>query len=117
MENKPIHILLIEDNPGDAKIIQATLRSVVEMEFLFTVAGRLSAGLELLKEHQQDDNPVDVVLLDLNLPDCVGFESFEKVHEFAPKVPIILMTGLVEDDLSSQARTGDRANRPRSGTE
>ena len=96
--NKPINILLIEDNPGDARLITEYLSPAGAARFKVTVAGRLESGKSLL-----DAETFDVVLLDLNLPDSDGLDTFERLHAHAPSVPVIVLTGLDSDDVGIAA--------------
>ena len=61
-------------------------------------ADRLSSGLELLTK-----GGVDVVLLDLSLPDSKGFDTFSKVHTHAKELPVIILTGLDDEELAMKA--------------
>ncbi len=90
-----IRALLVEDNPGDARLIRETLRDVA-VDLIHT--DRLSGGLEILAEAS-----ADVVLLDLSLPDSHGFETFEAMHAGAPTVPIVVLSGLDDEDLAVRA--------------
>ena len=81
-------VLLIEDNPGDARLIQAMIEEE-ETPFQLHCADRLSRGLE----HLSADGETALVLLDLSLPDSFGLETFAKVYAHAPTVPIIVLTG------------------------
>jgi DNA-binding NtrC family response regulator len=98
MNMKPISVLLIEDNPDDAVLIEISLSRAGKVTCEVMQADRLSKGLELLK-----NGGVDIVLLDLGLPDGQGISTFEKAHEQAPDVPIIVLTGHDDDDLAIQA--------------
>ena len=90
-----IRALLIEDNPGDARLIREMLRgSDVE---LVHVDG-LAAGLDRLARE-----PAEVVLLDLSLPDSHGFATFEQAHAEAPDVPIVVLSGLADEDTAVRA--------------
>lgn len=91
-DEKPLHVLLIEDNPGDARLIQAYLKDDTRLPFQIEVADRLSAGFEYLSE-----NPVDAVLLDLTLPDSSGLETVRRALEAFPKQTYIVLTGLDDD--------------------
>jgi len=96
--NRPIRILLIEDNPGDARLLRETLADAGAASFSLVHADRMSTGLELL-----DRGEVDLVLLDLSLPDCQGLDALTLTHSKAPKVPIVLMTGLDDQELALRA--------------
>jgi len=94
MDDK-IKVLLIEDNPGDIRLLQEMLsRGAFELE----CAQRLSTGLEQLATGKPD-----VILLDFSLPDSMGFDTFVKIHAQAPSVPIIVLSGLDDEALMIQA--------------
>lgn len=97
MDSQPTQVLLIEDNPGDADLVRLRL---VEAQNPMEVncVSRLSDGLASLAKHQPA-----VVLLDLNLPDCHGAETYRKVLEKAPNVPIVILSGLDDEALSIKA--------------
>jgi PAS domain S-box-containing protein len=98
MSDKPIQILLIEDSPGDARLIQEFLSEIRSNPYVLECADRLSEGLELLATRD-----VDLVLLDLSLPDSRGFDTFSRVHAQAPDLPIVVVTGLDDEMLAVQA--------------
>ena len=80
--------LLIEDNPGDARLLKELLAEEPTAPFRLICVDRLQRGLELLSTEK-----IDVLLLDLSLPDSHGLETFAKAYAHAPKVPIIVLTG------------------------
>lgn len=98
MESEKIEVLLIEDNPGDARLIQEMLTEAGEAWFRVEYADRLSRGLEHLK-----NGGVDVVLLDLSLPDGQGLDAFEKVQAQVPAVPVVVLTGFDDETLAVEA--------------
>lgn len=102
-ENNHIRILLIEDNPDEAELIRALLGSVRRFMFTLRHVHSLSEGLDCLKKNSSRDDRVDVVLLDLNLPDSSGFETFDRLYRQVPWVPVVLMTGLDDEELALQA--------------
>ena len=81
-------VLLIEDNPGDVRLIREMIAEEPDAPFVVHCADRLSGGLEQLSA-----GDTAVVLLDLSLPDSVGLETFSKVYAHVPTVPIIVLTG------------------------
>jgi signal transduction histidine kinase len=98
MESKQTSVLLVEDNPGDARLIQAMLADSGNGDFLVQEASRLSTGLERLAS--QD---FDVLLLDLSLPDSQGLETLSKAVACGRKLPIIVLTGLEDEDTAVRA--------------
>ncbi len=97
MENKQIKVLLIEDNATDADLIQTVLSKGEYSSFRIENAEYLSAGLDRLKK----DN-VDVVLLNPNLPDCKGFETFRSVFNNIPETPIVMLTDKDDETFASE---------------
>jgi diguanylate cyclase (GGDEF)-like protein len=91
-------VLLIEDNPGDARLIQEMLAEEPATPFDVRTADRLSRGLEILALKQ-----TGLVLLDLSLPDSHGLETFAKVFAHSPKVPIIVLSGNDDQQLALYA--------------
>lgn len=97
---EPVHALLIEDNPGDARLIREMLRDTGSQSASIdlSVADRLAAGLEQLNHRR-----LDLVLLDLTLPDSTGLETFERVHTAAPDVPVVVLSGLDDEAVAIRA--------------
>jgi predicted heme/steroid binding protein/CheY-like chemotaxis protein/uncharacterized membrane protein len=88
-----LKLLLIEDNPGDARLIQDMLADAPNLEFSVVWEQTLKSGLESLAKE-----PPDAVLLDLGLPDSPQRSvSFTRVQSAAPNVPIIVLTGLDDE--------------------
>jgi PAS domain S-box-containing protein len=87
------HILLVEDSPGDAHLIQGLLRKAKLQGFDIERVGDLAGALQRLVACN-----FDAVLLDLSLPDSAGMETFVRVQAEAPDVPIVILTGLDDED-------------------
>lgn len=92
-----IKVLLLEDDPGDADYIRALL-SETDSRVNVTYADRLSSGVEHLAKDK-----FDVVLSDLGLPDSQGLETFIRIHTIYPDLPIIVLTGLHDEELAVKA--------------
>ncbi len=92
------HILLIEDKPGDARLIHFMLWEAPGKLFSVDHADRLSAGLERITA-----GGIDLILLDLHLPDSKGLATFLSVYEHAPDIPIVLLTGLNDESVAVEA--------------
>jgi signal transduction histidine kinase len=96
----PIRALLIEDNPGDARLIREMLRDaggdadIIDVR----VAERLSSGLQHLRERG-----ADLVLLDLSLPDSTGLATFDSLHAAAPSTPVVVLSGLADEGVAITA--------------
>src|SRR5438067_659479 len=90
-----MRVLLVEDNPGDARLLREAVAEVKAPSIEWTTVDRLADALKRL-----EDEPFDVLLLDLSLPDAQGFATFARAHERAPEVPIVVLTGLDDEDLA-----------------
>ena len=95
---KTIRVLLVEDNPGDARLLRDTLAEVDSARFELTHVDRLSTALERLSERG-----FDVILLDLSLPDSWGLDSFYQVHAQEPAVPIVILTSFDVEGFTIEA--------------
>ncbi len=93
-----ISVLLIEDNPIHARLIQNLLEESTASVFDLISADRLSTGIERL-----DSGKIDVVLLDLVLPDSQEINTLEQVRAAAPEVPIVILTSLDDVTLAAKA--------------
>ena len=98
MPDNVIKILLVEDNPGDARLLKEILSDNGNDQFEFACTERLNRALEHLSQHE-----CDLVLLDLTLPDSSGIHTFEKLHAQAPGIPTIVLTGMDVETLSTAA--------------
>jgi Flp pilus assembly CpaE family ATPase len=93
-----VNVLLIEDNPGDARLVEEMLSEESGGSFSIQWAQALLPGLAQLAA-----GGIDVVLLDLSLPDSQGLESLGIIHTHAPNVPVVVLTGLDNHDIAQQA--------------
>jgi PAS domain S-box-containing protein len=98
MPEQPIKVLLVEDNPGDVRLLQEFLWDVTTAQFELMPVERLDRTLKLLNQES-----FDVILLDLSLPDSQGLETFITLHRQAPAIPIIVLTGLDDENLALRA--------------
>jgi len=94
-QNKPIRVLLVEDDQGYAQLVQTVLSKTKDASLEIEVQTNLADALDKLSSED-----FDLVLLDLNLPDSGGISTFVKAHSHSPEIPIILLTG---DDDETQA--------------
>ncbi|MBF0267315.1 MAG: PAS domain-containing protein [Alphaproteobacteria bacterium] len=88
-ELRHMRVLLVEDNAGDARLVQLALASETLVEFDVVHADCLAVAKERLAA-----GGIDAVLLDLSLPDSFGMNTVRAVMEAAPAVPIVVLTGL-----------------------
>ncbi|WP_192259184.1 GGDEF domain-containing response regulator [Mesorhizobium caraganae] len=98
MTESPLNILLIEDNPSDARLIRELLTDGTTTAFMIWTADRLAHGLE-----QVADQSFDLVLLDLFLPDSTGLDTLRQFQATASDVPVIVLTGLNDEGSAIQA--------------
>lgn len=91
-------ILLIEDNPGDARLVEILLEESDFYECEIVNKTTLGEGLKAL-----DEDDYAAVLLDLTLPDSKGFETLEQLIEAKPDVNVIVMTGLAAKEIGIRA--------------
>ena len=98
MDQSPINVLLVEDNPGDARLLRETLADAGDHGFELDRVGTLKDGLDRLAQEG-----VNLVLLDLSLPDSNGLDTFVRVHTEAPGIPIVVLTGLADETLAAAA--------------
>lgn len=97
MNDKLLRLLLLEDNPGDARIIREQLADSNEF-FEFYSTDLLSKGLKFLNTEN-----IDAVLLDLGLPDSQGLNTIELMLKKQPSLPIIVLTGLDDENIAMEA--------------
>jgi len=93
-----VRILVIEDNPGDFRLLQTSLSEVGETSFELVHENRLAGGLERLAREE-----VDLVLLDLGLPDSGGLGTFTRLHQQAPNPPVIVLSGTESEEWAVEA--------------
>jgi PAS domain S-box-containing protein len=103
VETNQIRVLLIEDNPGDARLIQEELSDAEPFyrentQFWLSHTDRLSQGIECLS-----NETIDIIILDLGLSDSLGIDTFTKLYEHSPQVPIIVLTGFDDEKLAVKA--------------
>jgi diguanylate cyclase (GGDEF)-like protein/PAS domain S-box-containing protein len=92
-----VRVLLVEDNPADARLVAELLREG-RSQYDIEHHASLSEALAALA-----DGSFDLMLLDLSLPDTSGFETLKRAHQAAPHLPIVVMTGLEDEQLAERA--------------
>ncbi len=91
-------LLIIEDNPGDARLLREMLRENGAWLAELIIAKTMAEAIECLAEH-----PVDIVLLDLGLPDVEGLAAIRRARAAAPGVPLVVLTGMDDEALAAQS--------------
>ncbi len=100
MNQKVLRVLLIEDNSDDVVILRHDLAKISSDPIELEAVGRLDLALERLHELEPD---IDAILLDLGLPDSQGLDTFQQVQRHAPQIPIVVISGLDDEQLAVQA--------------
>lgn len=101
-DDRPVRVLIVEDNEGFVYFLRDVLTRQHVAQFKVATAGRLDDALAVL-----DEQATDVILLDLGLPDSAGFRTFHHVHATDPRIPIIILTVLDDDETAvSTMRAG-----------
>lgn len=98
MNNKKLNILLIEDSWGDYRLVSDMLNECMLEGFELLHADQLAAALPFLEPGE-----VDVILLDLELPDVGGLDTLVKMHALAPDIPIVVLSQIEDESLAVRA--------------
>ena len=101
MPQPVLDILLIEDNPGDAELVKASLADASDAVFKVHWAQALLPGLDRLAR-----GDIDLVLLDVSLPDSHGLDGLNAIRIHAPELPVVLLTGWDSESLALRAVQG-----------
>jgi len=100
MSAPPIRVLLLEDDPADARLVGQMLRRVKTPPFEVTVVGRLAQAVERLSD---PSIAFDVVLADLGVPDSAGIATLDALTQAAPRLPVVVLTGNDDDAIALEA--------------
>jgi len=93
-----MRVLLVEDDPGSAQVVELALSASSHFAFEIEVVERLSTAIERLR-----DDSFDVILLDLGLPDSRGLDTVSKVHAENQEIPIVVLTGFDDEKMGVRA--------------
>lgn len=91
--NEPVHVLVVEDNPGDAELIREELSQTPNSAFGLEHVARATEAAARLNR-----GGIDLVILDLGLPDSQGLDTLRLVQSAAPTVPVIVLTGNADEE-------------------
>lgn len=97
-EATPFKLLLVEDNPSDARLVRELLREPGSTPVAVTLAERMDAAVE----HMRHEG-FGAIILDLNLPDSRGLETLSRAHQEASDAPILVLTGFDDEELAAAA--------------
>lgn len=98
VKQPPRHVLLVEDNRAEAALLQDGLTAHCPGELLLTWVQSVETALEQIARATPD-----AILLDLSLPDSKGFDTVERLCQIHPSVPIVVLTGLADEHLATEA--------------
>ena len=98
MTTTNLAILLVEDNPGDARLLQRIFTADRHARAELICVNRLAQGIERLSARA-----IDAILLDLSLPDSIGLDTLKRVRAHAPNIPIVVLTGLDDEESALEA--------------
>jgi two-component system cell cycle response regulator len=90
-------VLLVEDNPADARLLREALAEIADSRFEITHCETLAEAHEFLAKSTSD-----VILSDLGLPDSQGLETIRHIHKAAPGVPVVVLTALNDESFGGQ---------------
>jgi signal transduction histidine kinase/ActR/RegA family two-component response regulator len=97
-ETKPLQVLVVEDNEDDAELVKDALASTETLQIETERAQMLADAIDRLR-----NGNIDVVVLDLTLPDSNSLRTLQKIRDRAPSVPIVILTGHDDDDFALRA--------------
>src|SRR5687767_11137408 len=98
MSSEAIKVLLVEDNAGDARLLRELLKETGTARFALVHVDRFGDALSAAK-----DGCFGVILLDLSLPDAQGLEIIGRMRSQSPAVPIVVLTGLNDEEAAVKA--------------
>jgi len=98
MSESQIDVLLVEDNPGDARLLRETLADIPAAHLDWTHTTTLADAIQHMKQRR-----FQVALLDLSLPDSHGLDTFVKINRQDPDLPVVMLTGLDDESVAYEA--------------
>lgn len=98
MSASPALVLVVEDNPGDVRLLREMIDDQGPHNTRLIVVGSVAEAEAHLAGHA-----VDLILLDLHLPDAYGLDVLRRVHATAPRTPLVVLTGIDDQRLAARA--------------
>lgn len=98
MKYNNLHVLVVDDNPGDQFLISELLDETYLHISAIEKAASVRDAVTLLQQ-----KPVDIVLLDLSLPDAQGIDTFLQVNKYAKNIPVVILSGLNDLNTATDA--------------
>lgn len=98
--SEKIKILLVEDNPGDARLIDIFMKEAFGDSYSLFICEDLSSIINEINEH---GSGYDIIIADLTLPDSDGLDTFKSIHAHAPEIPTIVLTGIEDESVGINA--------------
>lgn len=95
MSSESLTILLVEDNPGDIRLVRELLAADQSEAFTLVTADRQEAALKILDTHD-----ITAILLDIELPDSTGLDTLLRIHANAPGIPIVVLSSIADEGLA-----------------
>jgi signal transduction histidine kinase len=105
MNERPVNLLLVEDNPADANLIKEAFSHLTQETWQFVSAETLEDAITAYQNPAigSSSDPFDLVLLDLGLPDARGLDTIQQFLEASPEAPVVVLSGLDDEKLALQA--------------
>ncbi|WP_026733857.1 ATP-binding response regulator [Fischerella sp. PCC 9605] len=114
MEKIKIHILLVEDSPSDAKLLREIFVRAIRPACQMAHVDRLNAAIDACMAKATcmcgdsslptlNEHGIDLVLLDLRLPDSTGLDTLKKFRAAVPDIPVVVLTGIDDEETALQA--------------
>ena len=91
-------LLAVEDNPGDARLLREILNEEGGYETAMLHVTSMAEAEVLLQDHA-----IDIIVLDLGLPDVQGIDAVRRARAAAPRLPLVVLTGLDDEEMAIQA--------------
>ena len=98
MDQQSMKVLLVEDNPGDARLLREMFNARISQSIAVTHVETMAEAESYVARHA-----IDVFVLDLGLPDAQGLGAVRRAHVAAPHIPLVVLTGLDDEALAARA--------------